>query len=369
MWAAAFRFVPCPPSSKESLMIRSKGGLTRLLCAIGVFGTLLALIAGCGSGGGGSSSSATGSTSESDQIKVGWFTVGPNSYLEGDFAGARRVAEKENATLTVVDPNFDATKQIGQIQDAVASKQFDAIIITALNQVGVVPPVKEAIAAGIPVVGGFSPIGPRTDTLDPQVEGMAAQVGVTQDEYGQSTAEMAIKACAGKDPCNIGYEELTGSFSGDLATQAAFKEAEEEFPNIHVVASVPTENLRDKAVSATEDIMQAHPDISVIACSGDQVATGAEIALKGMGIDNVIINGAGASRPGIAKVRSGDWFGTVLLVPEEEGEIIMEDAIAAARGETISEPGVNPVKAVGLPPLFTQENAKSLSDFEGQWAG
>lgn len=349
--------------------MRSKGAPIRRLCAIGLFGTLLALTAGCGSSGGGSSASVTGSGPDSETVKVGWFTVGPNSYLEGDFAGARKVAEKENATLTVIDPNFDATKQIGQIQDAVASKQFDAIIITALNQVGVVPPVKEAIAAGIPVVGGFSPIGPRTDTLDPQIEGMAAQVGVTQDEYGESVAELAIKACAETDPCNIAYEGLTGSFSGDLATEAALEKAEEEFPNIHVVTSVPTENLRDKAVSATEDIMQANPDLNVIACSGDQVATGAEIALKGLGIDDVTISGAGASRPGVAKVRNGDWFGTVLLVPEEEGEITMEDAIAAARGKAIGQPGVNPVKAAGLPSLFTQEDSKSLSEFEGQWAG
>lgn len=349
--------------------MRGRRSRTARLCAVGLFGTLLALTAGCGSGGSGSSSTTAASTSGSEPIKVGWFTVGPNSYLEGDYAGARRVAEKENASLTVVEPNFDATKQIGQIQDAVTSRQFNAIIITALNQVGVVPPVKEAIAAGIPVVGGFSPIGPRNDTLEPQVEGMAAQVGVTPDEYGESTAELAIQACAEENPCNIAHEELTGSFSGDLATEEALEKAEEKFPNIHVVTSVPTENLRDKAVSATEDIMQAHPEINVIACSGDQVATGAEIALKGMGIDNVTIDGAGASRPGIAKVRDGDWFGTVLLVPEEEGEIIMEDAIAAARGEKIKQPAVNPVKVAGLPPLFTQENAKSLSEFEGQWAG
>ena len=74
-----------------------------------------------------------------------------NSYDAPMLAAAQAAAAAGNAKLTVFDANLDPADQTKQLQDAVASGKYDAIITQPLYGAGIVEDVKKAIAAGIAV--------------------------------------------------------------------------------------------------------------------------------------------------------------------------------------------------------------------------
>ena len=71
-----------------------------------------------------------------------------NSYDAPMLAAAKAAAAAGNANLTVFDANLVPADQVKQLQDAVASGKYDAIITQPLYGAGMVEDVKKAIAAG-----------------------------------------------------------------------------------------------------------------------------------------------------------------------------------------------------------------------------
>ncbi len=60
-----------------------------------------------------------------------------------------------------------------RLQDIIASGKYQGIIVCAAYGVGMIPDLKEAIAAGIEIVVLNQIVGPNLNTSDPQVEGIA----------------------------------------------------------------------------------------------------------------------------------------------------------------------------------------------------
>jgi ribose transport system substrate-binding protein len=135
--------------------------------------------------------------------------------------------------------------------------------------------------------------------------------------------------------------------------------------NIKVVAQPEAGYLRDTGLKAAQDVLQAHPDIDVIASSGDQPILGAEQAVKSAGrSDQVALIGSGASRDGVEAVKEGRWFGSIVWLPQSFGEKGAEFAIKAARGEEVPRSFL-PWKE--LSPIAPAATKDSVDDFEGQW--
>ncbi|MGA9350443.1 MAG: substrate-binding domain-containing protein, partial [Anaerolineae bacterium] len=96
------------------------------------------------------------------KIRIGLFVpVSGNTYEEARLRGAQEAAAKLNAEVVNFAGEYDALKQINQIQDAIASKNFDALLIHPIDSNAVVPVVEDALKAGLVVVGADSPIGPN----------------------------------------------------------------------------------------------------------------------------------------------------------------------------------------------------------------
>lgn len=319
----------------------------------------------------GEASATTAAESSGDPVNIAFFTALGNTYLEASLEGLEEVTSKEgNVNVTPFDSKFDATTQFKQVQDAITAQKYDAFVIFPVDGNALVPAVKQAAAAGIKVVNFDFPIGDDFSTSEPQVEGVVGSVILPATEVGKSLGEMTVEACEGSEPCKVA--EIIG-YAGapfDTASEGAIDEVIKGAPNVEIVATQPGEYLADNAYKAVQNILQANPDVNVITTVGDQMANGAEKAVAAAGLlGKVQIIGEAASVPGVEKVRAGKWFGSVIALPRTEGVIAAEMAIAAARGEAIAPPGVNPVESAGLPPAITQKNADSIPDFTGEWKG
>ena len=269
-----------------------------------------------------------------ETLDVGFFGfAASNSFAQGTFVGVKEAAEANNATATFVDPNFDATTQAKQVQDAVTSKQFDVIVIQANDNQLLIDPLQQAIDAGITVVVEFSVVGPKFDTIDPQLPGAISVVDVPTTN-GKALGEMAKEACAtvSGDTCEVAYLEGFKSLPLDNARTDAVKAELVTDPKIKLVASVEGGYTQDGGRKAFQDISQANPNVDVIIGSSQAVTGAALVAGEDSDIKFI---GNGASASNVEAVRSGKWFSIYVTDVVANGKKATELGLAHARGEKV----------------------------------
>ena len=354
----------------EELASRRIGNRQRLRAAVAALVLPAAAAAGLAKIGGAAAQDATPAApmdcSTVKPVKVAFFGfAAANGFAQATWTGVQQAAKEFCAEAKFFDPNFDSAKQVAQIQDATTSGEFQAFVVQANDGNAVVPPIKEAIAAGITVVGEFTPIGTDYSSIEPQVEGMASYVGQSIVGNGEALAELGKMACAkvATKPCNVAYLQGFKSLPLDNARTDAVLNGLKADPDIAVVASPEGGYTQASGLKAAQDVLQAHPDVNVIIGSS-QAILGAEQAVKDAGLEGkVLLIGNGAPRQAVAAVKDGRWFAIFLDAEADAGAKATEIAIAAARGEKVPT-SVDTAKLLGSP-LGTKENIPA--GFEGQW--
>jgi ribose transport system substrate-binding protein len=310
----------------------------------------------------------TAAGADQEPVRIAHFMVGgASSFAQAQADGAKEAAkEAGNATVKVFDPEFDPTKQLNQIQDALASGNFDAFLIHAADANVILPTVKEAIAKDIKVVAVFNPMGPDLTTLDPQIDGITSTVASSIPGSGEQIGQMIVDACGDKNPCKVAFEPCVASLPLDGARLNGVKSVLSKHAAIDVVSQQDGQCNRAEGLKVSQNILQANSDLDVIATAGDQSTLGAEQAVKSAGkAGKIALIGNGASRPGVEAVQKGRWFGTVVLLPFTEGKTGAELLIKAVRGEDVP----NMVDSAELSPIGPVVTADNAADFEAQWDG
>jgi ribose transport system substrate-binding protein len=280
----------------------------------------------------GSSSSTAGGNKVK---KIAFFGfAAANSFAQATWAGVQESARKAGVEAKFFDPNFDSTKQVAQIQDATASGQYQAFVVQANDGNAVVPPIKAAIKAGITVVGEFTPIGTRYDTIEPQVPGLIF-VGEAPVWNGKTLGELGVKACGTLNPCKVAYLEGFKALPLDNARTEAVKAALLSSPNVQIVASVEGGYTQASGLKAAQNVLQAHPDVNVMIGSS-QAIEGATQAIKDAGLGGKIaLIGNGGSTQAVAGVKDGTWFACYIIAEKSSGAKAAQLAIDAANGKTV----------------------------------
>jgi ribose transport system substrate-binding protein len=291
-----------------------------------------------------------------------------NSYDAPMLAAAKAAAAAGNANLTVFDANLDPTAQVKQLQDAVASGKYDAIITQPLYGAGMVEDVKKAIAAGIAVGNIDQVLGADMTTPDSQVPGLSSNVAFVPSALGKKIGDLVVTACADvkANPCNVGYIWSVKAAALDIALKKAFDEAIASHPEIKVVSDTG-ESFYTTALGlkAAQDIVAAHPDVSVIV-SADQAITGAVTAVKDIK-DKVRLVGYGGGAIALQGIASGERFGTVMQMPATEGGQGTKALIDAIRSGTPSA-GVDPLATLPDGGVVTKANVATFLPLT-EWPG
>jgi ABC-type sugar transport system substrate-binding protein len=169
--------------------------------------------------------------------------------------------------------NSDANRQYEQINTFI-SRKVDGIIIAPVDAQTVIPMIKAANEANIPIV-----LYNR-----PPAENDAKWVAVVNDNYAltkatvESMAQLALNSHR-KYKAMI----LIGSLTDFNAVQRrdGFEDALKPYAGtIDVVARISTDWNQEKALAGVTNALQAHPDIGFIFCSSDFMLPSVESALK-----------------------------------------------------------------------------------------
>lgn len=339
----------------------------RRLFTAGAFVAAASLLAACSGSAGGDADADPSADPAEETIQVAFLSFAvANTYDTPMLEAAQEVADANNVEMTVFDANNDPNAQAAQLQDVIASGQYDGIITQPIYGPGLVDGVLQAIDAGIKVVNVDQILGEDFTTAEVQVEGLSANVSQRPADMGRKLGEQTVAACASQnlDPCLVGYLYDIKASALDVAMRDAWDAAVAGSP-VTVVADGETFFNPANALTVVQDMLTAHSDIQVIVGS-DQGMQGADQALEAAGkIDDVILVGFGGSEQSVAAVAEGRWFSSVMMVPATSGKLAMEAIIDAVRNGN-DQGMVDPFADLPHEWIVTQETA---SEFSPEWPG
>ncbi len=198
--------------------------------------------------------------------------------------GLRMEADKRGYDLIITAADFDLGKQIGQIEDFVTRK-VDGIIVCPVDSRGIGPGIKKANAANIPVF---------TADIAAHEGEVVCHVASDNIAGGKLAGEYLASALGGRGRVAIINQPVVTS---TLDRVQGFREELAKYPDISIVADVNGEGVRDKALRAASDILQAHRELDGIFGINDDSALGALDAVQQFQRDDIIIVGYDATPP------------------------------------------------------------------------
>ncbi len=212
----------------------------------------LALLSGCGERKDGAAKLTIGVSFETLQTE---YWVASFDLMKAELAG-------RGFSVVEAVADGDPNRQLEQVNSFVARK-VDGIIVVPRDANSVVPMVRAANKAGIPIVLYNRSAATGAGTC---VTVVADNRAITRDTVRHMIGE------AKKAGRKIKGMVLVGDLSDHNAIERreGFKEAMKEAGDaIEVVAEVPTEWNQEKALAGVTNAFQAHPDIEFIFSSSD----------------------------------------------------------------------------------------------------
>ena len=237
------------------------------------------------------------------------------NYYQAIGAGIEDLAADLGVETFMLAPQSgsDIEGQMGMIQD-VLTQDLDAIILSTHDEFAAAPLVEQAVDDGIVVIIVNSDI-PNFPT---PVHGV---VGYSQRKGTLKEGMYAVGMFGGSAKVGV-LEGLPGYHSTERI--GGYLDAFDAFPEMEVVASLPTEWNVETGNTAMMDLMQAHPEIEVVVTANDYIAIGAARAAEALGRDDVVIFGNDGDTTGLEDIAAGTWDATVNTTPYTMGEVALQ---------------------------------------------
>ncbi|MCE4026258.1 sugar ABC transporter substrate-binding protein [Microbacterium sp. Au-Mic1] len=240
--------------------------------------------------------------------------------------GMQEEARKLGVKLVIADAGGQASKQTNDVSDLV-SQGVDGIVINAVDSSAIVASAQAALAAKIPLASAFTTLGTATCAYS----GSVGHVGFNEQGWAKLQGQEAVKILPNGGNVAI-IDGAAGLQSSKLRHDGFVKELEAN-PAIKVVASQPGNFDRTTALTAMENILQAHPDLSLVYAPDDNMAVGVIQAIKAAGKTGKIqVLGIGGSKDGLKAVQAGTMHSTVFSSLEQGGRQVIDAMVANLRG-------------------------------------
>ncbi|MEJ2709497.1 MAG: sugar ABC transporter substrate-binding protein [Anaerolineales bacterium] len=238
--------------------------------------------------------------------------------------GIKAKAAEMNAETFMLAPQSgsDIEGQMGMIQD-VLTQDVNAIILSTHDENAAAPLVKQAVDKGIAVIIVNSDIA----NFPTAVHGV---VGYSQ-RRGTFKEGMYVLGMVDSQAKVGVLEGLPGYHSTERI--GGYLDAFEPFPDMEIVASLPTEWNVETGNSAMTDLLQAHPEVQVVVTANDYIAIGAAKAAEALSRNDVLIFGNDGDTTGLEDIAAGRWTATVNTTPFVMGQVVLEVAMDCLNGE------------------------------------
>ena len=268
---------------------------------------------------------AGAATAETYTIGITQNNVGVDSY-QTTYEKSFIAAAEANADVeaVVLDAGGDVARQIAQMQDLI-QQEVDAIIIWPTNGEAVIPAVREAHKAGIPVIVTNSNIAEAGFEF---VSSFSGPDNITQ---GSRSAEIL---CTKFTDMGIENDAQVVQISGQpgyttaIERQKGFDDRMPEVcPNVTIVETQPGDWNREKSQTVMEAFLVKYDDIDGVYAGDDNMGVGALNAAKAAGREGIIFVGATNFAVGYEAMERGEYWGSIYQSPVDDAEAALKTAL------------------------------------------
>jgi len=270
---------------------------------------------------------------ETFKIGITQNNVGVDSYqttYEQAFIAAAEA--NDGVEAVVLDAGGDVARQIAQMEDLI-QQEVDAIIIWPTNGEAVIPAVRKAYQADIPVIVTNSNIA------EPGFDFVASFSGPDNITQGARSAEIM---CDKFKEMGIENEAQIVQISGQPGYTTAIERAKgfedrlpEVCPNVTLLETQPGDWNREKSQQVMEAFLVKYDDIDGVYAGDDNMGVGALNAAKAAGRDGIIFVGATNFSVGYEAMAEGDYWGSIYQSSVDDAEAALQTAIDVLNGEDV----------------------------------
>lgn len=269
------------------------------------------------------------------QLKVGFTmnNVSGDNYQTAFYEAMLEEAAANEMELIVLDAAGDANLQLNQVDDLMEMK-VDILLVFPCNGVSIIPAVKKASEAGIPV------LVVNNDIDEKGRQYTVGFVGPDCVQQGRDAASVFVDYYKDQEMDSIDViqiEHVPGNMTAVQRGQG-FKEGIEG-TKVKIIESQTANNSREEAMQITENYLIKYPnpgDVDGIFVQGDNMAFGVMAAVEAAGrVGEFPIVGIAVTAESYQKMKAGIYYGSSLQSPYNLAETVVETVVKVAGGETI----------------------------------
>jgi ribose transport system substrate-binding protein len=244
-----------------------------------------------------------------------------NPYFVTMKEALEQASQSIGAELIVTDSRHDVSKQVSDVEDML-QQGIDILLLNPTDSAGVQSAVISAHEKKVAIVSiDAEAKGP----IDSYVGSKDYDAGFKACEYLATTVKQG----------NVGILDGIPSM-GILERVRGCKEALAKHPEVKVASVQNGKQERDQALSVTENMLQANPDLKGIFSVNDNGSLGALAAIESSGLDVKLVSVDGAPEAIKAILKPGSHFiATSAQFPREQARLGLALALAKHWGATI----------------------------------
>ncbi|SDZ40784.1 monosaccharide ABC transporter substrate-binding protein, CUT2 family [Jannaschia faecimaris] len=259
--------------------------------------------------------------------------VGVDSY-QTTYEQAFIAAAEANPDVEVVvlDAGGDVARQIAQMEDLI-QQEVDAIIIWPTNGEAVIPAVRKAAQADIPVVVTNSNIA------EAGFEFVASFSGPDNITQGARSAEIMcdrFKELGIEDEAKVVHITGQPGYTTAIERAKGFNDRLPEVcPNVEQIDEQPGDWNREKSQQVMEAFLVKYDDIDGVYAGDDNMGVGAMNAAIAAGREGITFVGATNFAVGYEAMAAGTYWGSIYQSPVDDAEAALKTAIDLLNGEEL----------------------------------
>ena len=260
--------------------------------------------------------------------------------------GIDKAAEEFGLDITYGDAEWDAGKQLSQVENFIV-KKVDAIMLCAADNMALLPAVKLCNDANIPLISFTNSLG-----TDPEgkYKGVVSYIGRSEIGAGIIQGEMAELLLGDKEASIVLIEGNPGTAPQRMREEGFMKVAAKH-PNWTIVEKRPIEGwTKEGSLAFMEAFLQSGRKVDLVSCQWWSGAIAAAMALEQAGATEVYVTGLEYAKELVPYIKNGKVTASTYFSVVEEGYKATETTAKYLNGEEV--PAFEEIKHI----IVTKDN-------------
>jgi ribose transport system substrate-binding protein len=265
------------------------------------------------------------------KYEVAVLLPGTVEFFSVERRGIDKAAEEYGLDIIYADAEWDAGKQLSQVENFIV-KKVDAIMLCAADNMALLPAVKLCNDANIPLISFTNSLG--TDT-EGKYTGVVSYIGRSEIGAGIILGEMAELLLGDKAASIVLIEGNPGTTPQRMREEGFLKVAAKH-PNWTIVEKRPIEGwTKEGALAFMEAFLQSGRKVDLVSCQYWALATAAAKALEEAGVTGVYVTGLEYAKELVQYIKEGKVSASTYFSVVEEGYKAVETTAKYLNGETV----------------------------------